>query len=49
LTWVASPIALRNRLVSQATSIEELALADPSHLARPFRRPTGTTPHEFRA
>jgi hypothetical protein len=36
-------------MVSQATSTMEPAFADPSHLARPFRKPIGTMPHEFKA
>jgi hypothetical protein len=43
----ASPIAVGNLMVSQATPPKELAFAEPSHLARPFR--AQTTPREFRA
>jgi hypothetical protein len=48
-TWLTSPTASGNRMVSQATSTKEPAFADLSSLARLFRRPTGTTPHEFGA
>jgi AraC family transcriptional regulator, transcriptional activator of pobA len=59
-TGVTAGHLIRQRLLTEAKRAlvfttqpiqdiaEELAFSDPSHLARFFRKQTGTTPHEFR-